>query len=370
MKKPSPNRTNKKSQFPHLINVTNGFPYLEPALQQEFTAWASDPELSKLFGKLKSQNGAQWQDHYAEAIIARHLLHEGCELKVEVTTPKGKSADFKASKSDEFFFAHIKRIAVNDVTHAYKSWCYKQFEKLKNLEKIQLPMAVIVNLKTGLTDIQSVEFVNSAKPLIERATKNGEQFKVRDKGGNELGECEVYFPVNSNHVLLCPDSPHEPVPRDSERLMNRLKKAYKQFMPRVINVILFCGEGINRDEFESALNGEFTMVRDSVTNQFVKTQKRQNGFWSGKNNSESNLAVWFEVHDDEVDFKLWIREGFNLKSKLIINLFDKKILAFASRKKPTKLSMTHKPFGMLDTKQVWKIIKLLLNSTTKALSQR
>jgi len=177
-----------------------------------------------------------------------------------------------------------------------------------------------------------VEFVNSAKPLIEQTTKNGEQFKVRDKGGNELGECEVYFPVDSNHVVLCPGSPDEPVPRDSDRFMSRLQKAYKQFMPGAINVILFSGEGINRDEFESALNGQITMVRDRETNQFVKTKNRQNGFWSGENNSKSNLAVWFEVHDDEVDFELWIRDGFKLKSKLITSLFQQsRVVALASR---------------------------------------
>jgi len=315
----------KDSEAPHSANVKNGFPYLKPALQQEFAAWASDPELSKLLQKLKTQKGAGWAAHYAEAMVARHLRREGCGLKVEVATPNGKSADFKASKSDEFFFAHIKRMTVNDVTNAYNIWCYKQFEKLKELERIPLQMAVVVNLKTGLTNIQAMEFVKSAKTLIEQTTKNGEQFKVRDKSGNELGECEVYYPVNSDHVVLCPDSPDEPVPRDSGRFMSRLQKAYKQFMPGAINVILFSGEGISRDEFESALYGEITLVRDRKTNQFVKTINRQNGFWSGKSNSESNLAVWFEVHDDEVDFKLWIRDGFKIKSKLITSLFDKAV---------------------------------------------
>jgi hypothetical protein len=305
--------------------MNNGFSYLEPALKQEFTAWASDPELSKLLKKLKSQKRAKWSDHYAEAMIARYLLREGCEVKVEVTTPSGKGADFKASKSDEFFFAHIKRMTVNDVTNAYHAWCYKQFKELQELEKIPLPMAVVVNLKSGLTKIQAAEFVKAAKPLIEQTTKNGEQFKVRNKSNNELGECEVYYPVNSDHVVLCPDSPDEPVPRDSDRFMSRLKKAYKQFMPGANNVILFSGEGTSRSDFEAALFGEFTLVRDRETNQFVKTTNRQNGFWSGKSNSDSNLAVWFEVRDDEVDFKLWIREGFKLKPKLVTSLFDKPV---------------------------------------------
>jgi hypothetical protein len=68
-------RSNKKSsQAPNSTNVKNGFPYLKPALQQEFTAWASDPELSKLLEKLKSQSGELWLDHYVEAMIQNDLL--------------------------------------------------------------------------------------------------------------------------------------------------------------------------------------------------------------------------------------------------------------------------------------------------------
>lgn len=321
-------KLNKKcSQAPHSANVKNGFSYLKPALQQEFTAWASDPELSQLLEKLKSQKKELWLDHYVEAIVARYLRREGCALEVEVQTQNGKSADFKVTKSSESFFVHIKHLTMNKVTSKYRDWCYKQFDKLEELRRIPKPLTVKVNLKTGktgLTKIQAAEFVKSAKPFIEQTTKVGEEFKVLDKSGKELGNCVVIgYPVNTDHVELCPDSPDEPVTRDSIRFIDGLKEAYKQFMLGAINVILFTGDRTRRSEFESGLFGDFTLIRDNKTNQFIRTTTRHNGFWSGKKNSNSGLAVWFEIDDDdEVNFKLWNREGF-LKSKLVASLFDK-----------------------------------------------
>jgi hypothetical protein len=307
------------------VNANNGFCYLKPALVQEFTAWASDPELSKLLEKLKSQKKAGWFDHYVEAMIARYLLRLGCELKVEVPTPSGKSADFKVTKSGESFFAHIKHLIVSKVTSEYHDWCYKQFEQLHELQMIPRPLAVQVNLRAALTKIQAAEFVKAAKPFIEQTTKEGEEFKVLDNNRNELGKCIVIgYPVNSDHVELCPDSPHEPVTRDSKRFIDGLREAYKQFMPGAVNVILFTGEWTKRNEFEAALFGEFTLIRDQKTNQFVRTRTRHNGFWSGRKYSNSNLAAWFEIDEhDEIGCKLCIRDGFHPKQKLITSLFDK-----------------------------------------------
>jgi hypothetical protein len=52
-----------------------------------------------------------------------------------------------------------------------------------------------------------------------------------------------------------------------------------------------------------------------------------NGFWSGGNHSNSNLAVWFEVNEnDEVGSKLYVREGFQPGQKCMASLFDKPAL--------------------------------------------
>jgi hypothetical protein len=80
-----------------------------------------------------------------------------------------------------------------------------------------------------------VEFVKLAKPFIEQTITEGEKFEVRDKSRKELGHLMVIgYPINSDHVELCPDSPDEPVVRNSKRFINSLKEAYKQFMPESV----------------------------------------------------------------------------------------------------------------------------------------
>jgi len=83
---------------------------LHPEVVAEIRGWANHPELSKLLHTLESRKDQEpFLDIYAEAMIARHLINKGCELRVEVKTPEGKGADFKVSKDSSIFFVHVKR---------------------------------------------------------------------------------------------------------------------------------------------------------------------------------------------------------------------------------------------------------------------
>jgi len=81
-----------------------------PAVVAKIRGWANHPERSKILHTLESQKKQEpFSDIYAEAMIARYLISKGCELKVEVPTKNGKSADFKVSKGGNAFFVHVKR---------------------------------------------------------------------------------------------------------------------------------------------------------------------------------------------------------------------------------------------------------------------
>lgn len=84
---------------------------LHPEVVGEIKGWAKHPELPKLLNKLETiKDREQFLDHYSEAMIARHLISKGCELKVEVKTKKGRHADFEVSKNNSVFFIHVKRL--------------------------------------------------------------------------------------------------------------------------------------------------------------------------------------------------------------------------------------------------------------------
>jgi hypothetical protein len=95
--------------------VRSGLEKFEKDLHPEVVAvirgWTMHSELSKLLKKLESfKDREQFFDFYAEAIVARHLISQGCEIKVEVPTKNSKSADFKVSKGSNTFFVHVKRL--------------------------------------------------------------------------------------------------------------------------------------------------------------------------------------------------------------------------------------------------------------------
>jgi len=83
---------------------------LHPEVVAEIRGWANHPELSKLLHTLESRKDREpFFDIYAEAMVARHLISQGCELKVEIKTIKGKCVDFEVSKGRNTFFVHVKR---------------------------------------------------------------------------------------------------------------------------------------------------------------------------------------------------------------------------------------------------------------------
>ena len=302
--------------------MNSEFDSLNPALASEFSTWVSHPELSKLLKKWNTTEGPQWYDHYAEAMVARYLLQEGCELAVEVPTNTGKGADFKVTKGREAFFVHVKRLNVDDKTRAHHNWYYQQFLKLRELEEIPRPLLVEVNLRRRLTKGDATNFVKIAKPFIEQAQSQGERFTVVAANGEELGCCEILqCSVMGGRVILHPDSDYEK-PRNSTRVLSKLKKAYEQFMPNATNVIFVAGECTSRFEFEAALWGEYQWLRDDETKQIIKSTNPLDGFWSGDKFSDSQLAVWLEIQEDAIDFQLFVRERLNpIVPQLVARLF-------------------------------------------------
>ena len=94
-----------------LIGLEKFKKIVHPEVVAEIRGWTKHPELSKLLKTLESiADREQFFDFYAEAMVARHLISQGCEIKVEVPTKTGKTVDFKISKGSDTFFVHVKRL--------------------------------------------------------------------------------------------------------------------------------------------------------------------------------------------------------------------------------------------------------------------
>jgi hypothetical protein len=275
--------------------VRSGLEIFEKDLHSEVVAeireWSKHPELSKLLEKLYlMKDWEQFLDIYSEAMVARHLISQGCDIKVEVPTKNGKSADFKVSKDSHTFFVHVKRLNFD-----------KEFQhdlnvgtRLDSLRKKGFGFSP----NESLTDDEMQQFCKEANRFSENANA-GESKVITSKTGKALGECYKMPHGSSMTVYSGNDG------GDDGRYLKKFKSAYQQFMPDGINIILVTSAWREDSSIED--------LRDDMED-----------FWSNGRHSDSNIIGWFLSHPREksIDFKLFFRENSE-KPPYIVDLFGR-----------------------------------------------
>ena len=264
---------------------------LHPEVVAEIRGWTKHPELSKLLKKLESmKDWEQFLDFYVEAMVARHFISQGREIKVEVPTKNGKSADFKVSKGSDTFFVHVKRLNFDkEMQHDLNV-----STRLESLRKKGFGFSH----NKSLTDDEMQQFCKEANRFAENAN-DGENKVITSKTGEVLGECYKMQHGQSITVYSVKDG------GCSDRFPKKLKNAYKQFMPDSVNVILVTSAW--RDD---ASIGD---LREGVED-----------FWSDGKHSCSNIIGWFKFdpRGESIDFELFFRDNSE-KPLYIVELFGR-----------------------------------------------
>lgn len=98
-----------------------------------------------------------------------------------------------------------------------------------------------------------------------------------------------------------------------------MHRAYQQFMPRAVNVILVCsGHPDDVGDFETALLGTHIERWDAYPprGKRVAHGRGPDGFWDGQRYSESQLAVWslMQPQSDALQHRLWVRRGATIET--------------------------------------------------------
>ena len=284
--------------------MTSGFKIFVKDLNQEIVAeingWEKHPELSKLLKKLQSiKDPQQFQNHYAEAMVARHLIRQGCELQVEVPTANGKKADFKVSKSSNTFFIHIKRTNLDKETTKN----LKINTRLNCLRKIRRPIIVSLIHYKSLTDQEMQYCCKEAKEFIENASE-GEKKEIKNMNDEVLAEFEIGPCHNGQHVKFDPILLGAICGGDDTRIYEQLSHAYKRFMPEAINIILVT-----------------SAWRDDAS--IEDLQEAVDDFWSDRKHSCSKIIGWFmfEPRGSRTDFKLFFRDNYE-NPQYIVDVFE------------------------------------------------
>ena len=267
--------------------------HLHPEVVTDIRRWDKHPELSKLFKKLESiKDWERFLDHYAEAMVARYLITQGCEIAVEVATINRKSADFRVSKGSNTFFVHIKRMNFDKETQ-------RDFNVSTRLNSLRTKGFGFLFYKS-LADGEMQHFCKEANRLSEKL-KDSESEVITSKTGERLGECYRRKCAQSITVYSAKDVDC------SDRFSGRLKDAYGQFMPDGVNVILVT-----------------SAWRDSAS--IEDLQEAVNDFWSDGEHHCSDIIVWFEFdpRGESIDFELFLRENSE-KPPCIVELFGRNL---------------------------------------------
>ncbi len=299
---------------------------LDPRVAAEIAGWAGHPELAKLHASLRAAtDGGRFLNTLAEAVIARSLLARGCGLRVEVLTPSGRSCDFEVSAAGRRFFLHVKRL--NASRPAQRRLTISS--RLRYLERINRPYVVGVRFpEEGLTDEQAGRFVTAAAEFIRHA-RVGDELPVRDADGTPLGGCRILAPGQDRHVTLVIGLP-EGLGSAAPRVWRLLRKAYRQFMPGAVNVILIASPGPeDGDDVATALLGSLIERWDAIPprGQRVAHGRDTDGFWHEGRAVESQAAGWFafDAAGDAMEHRLWVRPNSTLDPSMesvLRDLFD------------------------------------------------
>jgi hypothetical protein len=305
---------------------------LEPRLNASISAevlrdiesWKSDQELAPLYASLHAHSDERtFLNAWAEALVARRLLAQQCDLRFEVPTPSGKRCDFEVTRGSEKFYLHVKRVSTERPTQRSLSIS----SRLRILERIERPYIVNIRWHEHLTDEQMMRFVRQSEQFILRA-RLGDEAVIRDDDAQrtELGGLRILAPWEGKHVSLAIGLP-EGFIDESLRMRRLMQRAQVQFMPRADNVILLCS---SHDEdaldFETALLG--TQIerwdRFPPRGRRIAHGRDADGFWYAGKNEMSRAAGWFRFSLNEPKWRsrLWMRDEELANSPIGMTLVD------------------------------------------------
>ena len=280
---------------------------------QDIEAWSHDCELSKLVFRLRRSSDEQLFDIYSEIMVARHLQSHKCGLRVEVSTPCGRSADFEAIREGLTFYVHVKRLGMDGTTRQQ----IRISSRTRSLEKINRPFVVSLSFLRALSNTEMEDFVKQAKTFLEQGSI-GDRRAFKNQDGVVTGECEIHCEWKGNHVtrIVCPPMSSSDA---FKRCYRQLREAYHQFMPGAVNVILLTGGwGEELEDLEAALIGpeRASVLADGTV---VNLERLPNGFWSRKKHPASEVAGWFSISSnlETLRFNMWHRNDTSLSPAML-----------------------------------------------------
>lgn len=236
---------------------------------------------------------------FVEATFAARSLERGCEVEREVPGPEGRTCDFLLRRDGVELAVHVKRLeAIGEVPPPPLAAWERAIE--------QMPRGVVASVRRPARVPEAVGrwLSREIRSFLEHAHV-GEERLFRDEHDRTVAQVRVVGPSESGRVRIVPASATDLEARVL-RFRRLLRRAYRQFLPGVENLILFgsaraAADAEARIALVDALFGtpmerwdRFPPRGDRVAH-----GRGSDGFWEATRHPESRLAGWFAAQADD-----------------------------------------------------------------------
>jgi len=265
----------------------------QATLEEVVRGWLDHPELRALARRVLVHSSAEATlAAHAEAAVADRLLQRGCEVRVEIPTPTGRTCDFEVTRGDLRFYAHVKRLRGTGTVHLAAP------EALRRLERIERPFVVLVRWMVQPPGRLAASTVREVERFL-RGAQLGDEAILHDSSGGDLARVRIIARAPEPHIMIALALTDAQDDR-RHRILRLLRRAHEQFMPGGENVILLCADAASEHELETSLHGTHIERWDRLPprGERVAHGRADDGFWSGRRHERSHLVGRFELGED------------------------------------------------------------------------
>ncbi len=235
----------------------------------------------------------RFEIRFVEACFGARAIELGCEVEREVPGPEGRTCDFLLRKGDLALAVHLKRLeAIGEVPPPPLAAWERAIE--------QMPRGLVASIRRPhrLPERTTRWLAPRLREFLEHA-RVGEERLFRDDDDRPVAQVRIVGPNDAGRVRIVPASTTDLDAR-VVRFRRLLRRAYRQFLPGVENLVLFgtvraTADPEARIALADALLGtpmerwdRFPMLGDRVAH-----GRGTDGFWESKRHAASRLAGWF-----------------------------------------------------------------------------
>lgn len=240
----------------------------------------------------------RFEIRFVEACFGLRALELGCEVEREVPGPAGRTCDFLLRRGDLALAVHLKRLeAIGEVPPPPLAAWERAIE--------QMPRGLVVSIRRPhrLPEKTTRWLAPRLREFLEHA-RVGEERLFRDEDDRSVAQVRIVGPNDAGRIRVVPASATDLEAR-VVRFRRLLRRAYRQFLPGVENLVLFgtvraTADPEARIALADALLGtpmerwdRFPMLGDRVAH-----GRGTDGFWESKRHAASRLAGWFAAEPD------------------------------------------------------------------------